>query len=116
MSTEPTAHLTKTSYGQCKCLWCGEYRSHLPCPVTNEVRTALAIYALQHGRSWKKRLRDAWADTEQELGLELQLAGVVLGPRGLDRVTPRMLDRHRILEKARAAGRGLRKRVWGGLP
>ena len=53
-------HFTKTSYGQCKCLWCGRFRSSVDCPLTDEMRGALAAYATKHGRLWKSALRHSW--------------------------------------------------------
>lgn len=76
-------HLFKSSYGQCECRWCG--RRHGDCSVTIEMRLALRRFARGNGRTWKKKLRDAWMEGA-DLGPELQMVRNIIGPTGLDRI------------------------------
>lgn len=84
-------HSYVSGYGQCMCRWCGRPRTvaYMPCRVTTEMRRWLAVYAQAHGRTWKSRLRALWDSGEDEgIGRELRN---IIGPRGLDRITPRMM-------------------------
>lgn len=86
-------HFTKTNYGQCNCLWCGKRRfaNNGICGATDEMRLRIKQFADQNGRTWKSKLRALWTSGKDE-GL-LRQARNIIGPSGLDRVTPRMLDR-----------------------
>ena len=81
-------HRVKSRYGQCQCLWCG--RRHGDCRVTTEMRAALREFAEANGRTWKRKLTDAWTRGD-DLGAELQQVRNVLGPSGLQKLTTRLV-------------------------
>jgi hypothetical protein len=84
-------HLFKSSFGQCECRWCGMRRLDGDCPVTDDIRRRLKVFAATQGRNWKAALRLLWLRGEDE-GL-LRQARNTIGPSGLDRISPRLLDR-----------------------
>lgn len=50
----------------CTCHWCGLTVDNAawPCPVDNEIRDAIASYAIAQGPFWKTQLRQAWRANE----------------------------------------------------
>jgi hypothetical protein len=82
-------HRFKSSYGQCRCLWCF-YRGG-DCPVTNDMRMALKKFAMSNGRTWKAALRTLWTTGRDEDLPLLRQCRNVIGPNGLDRISPKML-------------------------
>lgn len=89
-------HLFKTGYGQCKCRWCG--RRGGDCRTTMEMRIALKRYAISGGRTWKAKLSADWErGGVSEMGYPIdpflmQLRNII-GPSGLQKITPLMLER-----------------------
>ena len=85
-------HRFKTSYGQCRCLWCNG--RGVDCPVTEDIRAAIKAWAAKHGRTWKQALRDAWESGDYgsfPFDAELQRYRNTCGPSALAKVTPRMV-------------------------
>lgn len=91
-------HYTKTSFGQCKCLWCGKGRGLPSCPVKSRHRRAVAQFAKQNGRAWKSNLRQAWFDGNYDRfnidGIEVaylqQFRNMEHAP--LENITKRMIE------------------------
>lgn len=85
-STVTTPCRYKSSFGQCKCLWCGRFKGHTDrCAVTEPMRQALRNYAAANGRAWRSKLLDAWFQGH-DIGTELRTVRNVLGPSGLLRI------------------------------
>jgi hypothetical protein len=81
----------KTSFGQCKCLWCGRFKGHVErCGVTENMRQALRNYAAASGRTWRSSLIAAWTRGD-DVGPDLQTVRNVLGPSGLLRIPARLV-------------------------
>lgn len=81
-------HRFKTSFGQCECLWCHQARrmgGFFDCPVNDNIRAALADFAKIEGRTWRRKLIDAWT-AGTDLGPELQAARNILGPTRLMKI------------------------------
>lgn len=95
-----TYHLYKSSYGQCKCLWCGR-RNPFECHVTHEMRLKLAAFHEEHGSRWKESLRRVW-ESGTNTDTELQQLRNTLGPRGLARIQTRLLKRYIDLNKEKS--------------
>src|SRR5438477_2144472 len=88
------AHLFKSGYGQCQCRWCGFSKyGRYDCPVTIEMRLALATFAADNGKRWKEKLKDAWA-RDYDLGPEMKSLRAVMEPRRrvLAKITTPMLQ------------------------
>jgi hypothetical protein len=92
------SHTFKSSYGQCKCLWCGRHSGY--CAVTVEIRTAICNFAENYGHKWKSTLRHCW-ETGNYAGIgsnqaaSLQQFRNVAGPSVLAKLAPGTLRRHR---------------------
>ncbi len=90
-----TRHLTKTDFGQCRCLWCGAHPRHpVECRVTVEIRQTIATFAVVAGRTWKSKLRTMWETGDYENHPDPQLLQQyrnIAGSRLLSKVTPQML-------------------------
>lgn len=90
-----TRHRTKSSFGQCQCLWCGRRPTGDDCPVDDAMRNAIKSFASANGRTWKAQLAREWAAGGGGLGEDirqpLMLARNIIGTHGLRRITPRML-------------------------
>lgn len=85
---------THTTLARPCCLWCGQTgKAGEACLVSGEVRARLAGYANQNGRCWKSKLRILWAAglCGSKGDTELRIARNIIGPTGLDRITPAMI-------------------------
>ena len=85
-------HLTKTNYGQCKCLWCGRWRQTFEPCWPDDVKDALAKWAGDNGRTWKSKLLSAWSKGE-DVGQQLQWLKGACSPSTLLKLPTRILRR-----------------------
>ena len=69
------------------CPACGHARAHAVCPISSEVREALADFAAEHGTVWRSRLRSLWINGQDEGAL--RMARNVIGPSALEHVDPK---------------------------
>jgi hypothetical protein len=87
-----TSHLLKSKFIQCECRWCG--KRYGDCQVTMEMRDAIAKYAQENGRTWKRKLSDEWT-AGHNIGPVLQQVRNILGPSQLYKISPTVLKLHR---------------------
>ena len=90
-------HRFKSGFGQCECLWCGRRRSLDDCKVTADMRTALKAWHFVYGWLWKAKLNHAWQTGDYGIIAErhvqpLQLLRNTIGPRGLAKITTRLVE------------------------
>lgn len=88
--TAPAPHVFRSSFGQCECLYCGRRRDGRACPMSADLREALAKFARENGRSWKAALRDLW-ESGDDAG-ELRQIRNIVGPTQLSRLPTRLVD------------------------
>lgn len=91
-----TPHTYRTGAPQCTCRWCGKRPFREDCVVTLRLRVALATFAADNGRSWKRKLLHSWlagcVDLPDDVRQQLMELRNLIGPHGLHRVAPSMLD------------------------
>lgn len=86
-------HSFKTSgrqLAQCKCRWCGVYGNRGEC-IPDEVKSAIAAFAREHGRMWRSELRKLWESGKDEGAL--RVARNVIGPGKIHNITDFILKR-----------------------
>lgn len=94
-------HVFKSSFGQCKCRWCG--KRYGDCKVTDEMRLAIIIFAANNGRTWRNQLNDAWARGD-DVGAALQQVRNVVGPTGLLKIPAPLIELTREFSRRRGGG------------
>jgi len=88
------------NFGQCKCRWCDRYGAgtvgSVTCPVTDEMRAALKLFAHGNGRTWKSKLNDEWQTGGYGIAEDIRgpLMGLrnVIGPSGLLKIPTHLVD------------------------
>lgn len=102
MATSNRRHLFRNGNRQNSCLWCGKPVLRCDpfedCRVDTETRIALKRYAVAVGRRWKSSLQADWErGGVSEMGYAIDPLLVrlrnIIGPSGLRRITPLMLER-----------------------
>lgn len=81
-----TLHKYKSGSKQCFCQWCGKPRiiAMDECPVNDDIREAISMFARNNGRNWLSKLRDLWM-TGNDDGL-LRQARNTIGPTRIAKV------------------------------
>lgn len=85
-------HRFKSSFGQCRCRWCGAWSRQGECPVTDEMRVALRTFAAANGKNWKHKLRWLWCTGGCSYEPALRQLRNVIGPTRLGNINQRMLE------------------------
>jgi len=91
-----TKHEYKSRHPRCRCLWCGSDRpwhERHDCPVSNDLKARIAGFARAAGRTWKTQLCRLWESGGDSNDAELRQARNIIGPYGLDRITPQMIQK-----------------------
>lgn len=87
-----------SNFEQCECRWCGLRRlgNTNNCPVTEEMRYALKLFARGNGRTWKSKLQQEWETGGYGLADDIQQPRMalrnVIGPHGLVKLPTHLLD------------------------
>lgn len=95
------SHVFKRGNRQEVCQWCGKAcmacSPFEECPADAELRLAVKSFAEKHGRTWKAKLRHIWTVNGREDEGALRRARNIVGPRGLDRISEKVLSLVKLL-------------------